>query len=238
MTTSTAKTVLSLDLEPRLDLPPFRGPHLVPAGTALTIVKADVDGVPPSAAPFSHVILSGSTRSIVDDHPTCTQAMALVRDAVARGVPVMGVCYGHQLLARAVLGDAHVRRADVPEFGWLAIRWDGAGTQWFRGLPNPFRVFVGHFDEVVELPPDWRVIARSDGCPIHAFVSERLRLFGVQFHPEMDLDTGNFCFAADKPALAAAGADADRIIAEAVDDGSGPVLFRRFLEWRWDGCPA
>jgi GMP synthase-like glutamine amidotransferase len=236
MTARAVKTVLSLDLEPRLDGPDFRGPQLFPDEVPVTVVKAELDGVPPSAAPFSHLVLSGSTHSILDDHSPTHPAMALVRDAVERGVPVMGVCYGHQLIVRALLGQAHVRRSSTPEFGWLPVHWTGDANSWFRGLPNPFRVFVGHFDEVIDLPPGWQVLARTHACGVHAYVQPALRVFGVQFHPEMDLATGNTCFALDAPALAAAGADVARIVADAAEDGSGHVLFRRFLRRRWYGA--
>lgn len=225
------KSVLCLDLEPRPDLPDFRGPHRLPKGTPVTKVKAWREPVPASAEPFSRVVLSGSTCSITVDNETTEPTVRLVRDAVSRRIPVMGICYGHQMLARALLGPGHVRKADRPEFGWLPIHWNRDGAEWFSGLPNPFRVFVGHFDQVVDLPAGWDVIAHSDGCRNHAMVNESLRVVGFQFHPEMDLKTGNTCFALDAPALAAAGFDSAAIVRAAADDNSGDHLFARFLAW-------
>jgi GMP synthase (glutamine-hydrolysing) len=195
-------------------------------------VKAASETVPADLSGFTHLILSGSTWSILDDRPELRAAEALVRQAVLRGVPVLGICYGHQLLARALLGRGHVGRAPVPEMGWLPIRWDESESGWFHPLPNPFRVFVGHHDEVRDLPEDWRVIARSGQCANHGMVNERLRVLGFQFHPEMDLETGNACYEADRDALTRDGFDVDAILRDALDDGAGAVLIPRFLE-RW-----
>jgi GMP synthase (glutamine-hydrolysing) len=193
-------------------------------------VKAAIEPVPAELAGFTHLILSGSTWSILEDRPELRTAEALVRLAVDRGVPVLGICYGHQLLARALLGRDHVGRAPVPEMGWLPIAWDESVSEWFDPLPNPFRVFVGHHDEVRNLPEDWRVIARSENCAIHGLVNERLRVLGFQFHPEMDLQTGNACFEADRSALTRDGFNVDAIVRDARDDGSGAILIPRFLE--------
>ncbi|MCU0727261.1 MAG: type 1 glutamine amidotransferase [Planctomycetes bacterium] len=202
--------VLCLDLEPRADLPPFRAPRWLPPGTRSASVKAASETVPADLSGFTHLILSGSTWSILDDRPELRAAEALVRQAVLRGVPVLGICYGHQLLARALLGRGHVGRAPVPEMGWLPIRWDESESGWFHPLPNPFRVFVGHHDEVRDLPEDWRVIARSGQCANHGMVNERLRVLGFQFHPEMDLETGNACYEADRDALTRGSSNAGR----------------------------
>jgi len=225
--------VLSLDLEPRADLPLFQGPRWLPPGTPVTKVKAVSEPVPVSAAPFSHLILSGSTCSVLDDHPFVPPTMDLVRDAVSRGVPVLGICYGHQLFVRAVLGDDHVRRSETPEVGWHPIEVLPRGEAIFDGLPSPFFAFNGHFDEVCALPGDWEVVARTDRCGVHGYVNRELRALGFQFHPEMDLETGNRCFAVDRESLSERGFDMERVLAEARDDGSGAVLIPRFLALDW-----
>jgi GMP synthase (glutamine-hydrolysing) len=229
--------VLSLDLEPRSDLPPFQGPRWLPPGTRCTVVKAAREPLPANLDGFTHLVLSGSTWSILDDRPEAKAASGLVREAVTRGVPVLGICYGHQLLARALLGRDHVGRAPVPEMGWLPVTFPESAREWFFPLPNPFRVFVGHFDEVRDLPPDWRVIARTGACAVHGMVNERLKVVGFQFHPEMDLETGNLCFGADRDGLERRGFDVDAILRDARDDGSGAVLIPRFLD-RWPASRA
>jgi len=225
--------VLSIDLEPRLDLPCFQGPRWLPSGTPFVSVKACNEPIPSSCEPFSHLILSGSTCSILDPAPFLEPAMALVRDAVKLGRPVLGICYGHQLAVRAVLGERHVRRAAGPEIGWLPVSVAAAGEALFAGLPNPFHTFVGHFDEVCDLPDEWEITASTPGCPTQGVLNRRQRIMGFQFHPEMDLDVGNTCYATDREALTALGFDIDAIIANGRDDGSGKLLIPRFVSRKW-----
>ena len=225
--------VLSLDLEPRKDLPAFQGPRWLPAGIPCRRVKVWREPVPAGLAGYSHLILSGSTCSILDEHPFVAPVMNLIREAVQHGLPILGICYGHQLVAKALLGDEHVRRAARPEFGWLPVEIVPGHDALFAGLPNPFRVFVGHFDEVCDLPPDWKVVARSRDCAIQGVINRELKLLTFQFHPEMDLATGNLCFAADRALLTGHGADVDAILRAGRDDGSGRVLIPRFLNLSW-----
>ena len=117
--------------------------------------------------------------------------------------------------------------------GWLEIHPEPRFAALYAGLPGPFRTFVGHFDEVCALPAGWEVTARSRDCAIHGYLNEGLRVMGFQFHPEMDLEVGNVCYARDREALERRGFDVGRILREAADDGAGRVLFPRFLGWPW-----
>jgi GMP synthase (glutamine-hydrolysing) len=222
--------VLSLDLEPRNDMPPFQAPRWLPPGTPVEAIRVSGEPVPESAEPYSHLILSGSTYSILDDEPCVEPIAKLIRNAVALGRPILGICYGEQLLARVLLGDAHVRRTARPEMGWLPIRVPPRGREIFEGLPNPFHAFVGHFDEVSNLPYGWDTIADREHCEVQGFVNRELRLLGFQFHPEMDIEIGNSCFRAGRDTLERAGFDVEGILREAREDGSGKLLIPRFLE--------
>ena len=225
--------VLCLDLEPRADLPDFQAPRWLGKGVSWVSVKASRESIPRDSLAYSHIILSGSTYSITQDDPVVEPAVALVRDAVRRRVPLLGICYGHQLIARALLGRDHVRHAASPEMGWLPVSCAPSGRDWFQGLPNPFHVFMGHFDEVCNLPADWEVIASTPKCAVQAVVNPKLRFLGLQFHPEMDLPIGNRCFQADAEPLAKHGFDVDAIVRTARNDGSGAVLIPRFLGHVW-----
>jgi GMP synthase (glutamine-hydrolysing) len=225
--------VLSIDFEPRLDLPIFQGPRWLPGGTPHVAVKACQEPIPDSCEEFSHIILSGSTCSILDSEPFLEPAMALVRDAVKLGRPVLGICYGHQLAVRAMLGRPHVRRAPAPEIGWLPITVESEHDTLFEGLSDPFYAFVGHFDEVCDLPDDWEITASTAGCPIQGVLNPSLRIMGFQFHPEMDIDVGNTCYATDREVLERLGFDVGAMIDQSRDDGSGRLLIPRFLDRQW-----
>lgn len=225
--------VLSLDLERRTDLPPFQAPRWLPPDIPCHRVRAWDEELPESVEPYTHLIASGSTCSVLDDHPFVAPTLELIRQAVALRRPVLGICYGHQLIARALLGRAYLRRAERPEMGWLPVRVLPRGRQILAGLPDPFRVFVGHYDEVFDLPEGWETIAETEHCAVHGFVNEELRVLGFQFHPEMDVEVGNTCFATTRSELEADGFDVDAILSGAREDGSGRILIPRFLELPW-----
>jgi len=166
----------------------------------------------------------------VDDHPFLVPLEAFVREAAELRAPMMGVCYGAQLLVRALLGREHVRHnPSGAEAGWLPVEVTDDPSGWFDDLPRPFSTWHFHFDEVVNLPAGWRVLARSALCPIQAFDQPELNLLGVQFHPEFDLEEGNACFLKEADLLARQGLDAQALVAASRDDGACR-LFQRFLE--------
>ena len=127
-----------------------------------------------------------------DDRPSLRQAEDLIRQADARGIPVIGHCLGGQLMARAFGG--RVERLPVPEVGWLPIHAvagldpdaDAALLQdWLGGLGSDGRavVYQWHYDSFVELPPGAKLLASSPACPHQAFaIGPHL---GMQFHIEI-----------------------------------------------------
>jgi GMP synthase-like glutamine amidotransferase len=130
---------------------------------------------------YSHLIISGSEASTTEDQPWDQALGQLVHSFLSAGKPILGICYGHQFLAKALAGPGHVRRAAHSEFGWLTPRLEK--TPLFEGLEEP-EFMVCHFDEVFCLPGDFRVMASSDRCAVHAFQYQDRPVWGVQFHPE------------------------------------------------------
>ena len=146
--------------------------------------------VPSSAAGYSGLCFMGGGMSVNDPLPWIDEVCALIRDADARAVPVLGHCLGGQLLARALGGS--VRRNPVKELGWhrlqvtdkaLAEAWLGplaeADIEWFQWHGDTF-----------ELPPDATNFLASDLCSRQAYVIERpgFAHLGMQFHCEMTAD--------------------------------------------------
>jgi GMP synthase-like glutamine amidotransferase len=187
------------------------------------------EGSLPGPAEFSHLILTGSEASIIDRAPWADAEAALVREAVAAGTAVLGSCWGHQLLAFALAGPAHVRRAAGPEIGWIAIRIDRTSDLLGPAGTAPY-TFSSHFDEVFDLPPDFEVLASTEACAVEAFRLRGRAVWGLQCHPEIDIDTGlRFC--RDLQARGFRGGDAFRKALEGTPRDSGLVdrIVRVFL---------
>ncbi|HUI38620.1 MAG TPA: GMP synthase subunit A [Thermoplasmata archaeon] len=99
-------------------------------------------------------------------------------------VPVLGICVGHQFLARHFGGA--VARAASPEFGRVAVEIERADDRIFRGVPGKLTVWSSHNDEVVRLPEGWTALAHSATCRVQAMAHPTRALWGVQFHPEVE----------------------------------------------------
>ena len=101
------------------------------------------------------------------------------------GVPILGICYGCQLLARELGGRVVPAREDAArEYGRTDTEFDTASPL-FRGLAQSSVTWMSHGDYMDRLPEGFRVIARSGACPNAVIGDDRRRFYGVQFHPEV-----------------------------------------------------
>jgi GMP synthase (glutamine-hydrolysing) len=124
------------------------------------------------------IILSGGPSSVyADGAPQVDPAM------FDTGVPVFGICYGFQAMARALGGE--VRQTGLSEFGHTALRVLDPRATLFTGLPDAQSVWMSHGDSVWSAPAGFVVTAESDGAHVAAFEDLDRRLAGVQFHPEV-----------------------------------------------------
>ena len=123
------------------------------------------------------VIISGGPSSVTE--PT---SPAVDAGLYRLGVPILGICYGHQLLAKDL--DGRVSRGTVKEYGHSSLQ--ASKSPLFLGLPRQtFTVWMSHGDTVVEVPPGFEVIGETDDCKVAAMQDAGRRLFGLQFHPEV-----------------------------------------------------
>ncbi len=134
---------------------------------------------------FTHIILSGSEASILDRDGWVWEEVEFVQEALIRGLSILGSCYGHQLLALALRGPAHVRRSQEAEIGWIPIEINGKAD--LLGRKGTAYTFSSHFDEVVDLDDSFEILASTDVCPIQAFELKGRPVWGVQPHPEIDI---------------------------------------------------
>jgi GMP synthase (glutamine-hydrolysing) len=136
---------------------------------------------------FGGVVITGSAAGVNDGLPWVAELVDFIRGAVRDGVPVLGVCFGHQVLAEAVLGPGAIRAAPRPEVGWFEITHSGSSPL-LAGTPETFTTFLSHGDEVIpERAGPLEVFARSERCAVQGYRVPDRRAWGVQFHAEMSL---------------------------------------------------
>ena len=125
------------------------------------------------------IVISGSAAPWAAHDPAALDRLGEV--VCASGRPVLGICAGMQLLGRFAGG--RIEHAAEPEIGELEIEIverDGL----FRDLSERPRVFHYHFDELVDLPDGFRILASTERCRLQAIASEERGWWGTQFHPE------------------------------------------------------
>ena len=124
------------------------------------------------------IIISGGPNSVYDPgSPTVDPSL------FAGGQPVLGICYGQQLMAH-VLGGT-VQKGVKGEFGLATLDLDSTADPLFAGLGGPQQVWMSHRDLVAGLPPGFSTVGRTATCPVAAIAAPARRLYAVQFHPEV-----------------------------------------------------
>ena len=124
------------------------------------------------------VIISGGPSSVYDaGSPTADAAI------FATGQPVLGICYGQQLMTHLLGG--RVKPGERGEYGLAMLDLDETPDPMFEGLGGSQQIWMNHRD-VVETPPaGFRVVGRTDTCAVAAIADQQRRLYGLQFHPEV-----------------------------------------------------
>ena len=124
------------------------------------------------------IILTGGPNSVYEEN-----AASAPRELFEWGIPILGLCYGAQLMMHILGGK--VERANEKEFGKTHMALDQPENPLFAGVPNESVVWMSHNDYVTALAPGFSVIAHTDNCPNAAFAREDQKLYGFQFHPEV-----------------------------------------------------
>jgi GMP synthase (glutamine-hydrolysing) len=126
---------------------------------------------------FKGIILSGGPHSVLDnDRPPFDSGV------LALGVPVLGLCYGHQLMAKSLGGN--VVAGKYREYG-IAQMSVVKESPLFKGLSADEQIWMSHGDAVEKLPQGFEIIGTTSGCKAAAMGNEARRMYGLQFHPEV-----------------------------------------------------
>ncbi len=133
------------------------------------------------------VIITGSHAMVTEKLPWSLNLESLIPSLIEKKIPLLGICYGHQLIARAMGGQVGFNPLGM-ELGSVDIRLTEAGKTdpLFQGLPDNFKVHVSHSQSVISLPSGAQVLAENDFEHFHAFRIGS-NAWGVQFHPEYDI---------------------------------------------------
>jgi GMP synthase (glutamine-hydrolysing) len=138
------------------------------------------------------IILSGGPSSIYEKN-----APKISKDILDLDIPVLGICYGLQLLMH--LNNGHVNPAEKKEYGQALLQINSQ-SKIFEGVPDNSTVWMSHGDKVDEIPPEFEAIAKTNNSPFAAVHHKSKPIWGIQFHPEVTHSAygkkilENFCF--------------------------------------------
>lgn len=132
-------------------------------------------------APVGIILTGGPFSVYAEDAPKADPAL------FGLGIPVLGICYGMQMMCAALGGE--VSPCEVSEYGTTEVTATGKCVL-FDGVRSPMRTLMSHTDYVSRVPEGFRVTAVTANCPAAAVACDERRLYGVQFHPEVERTRG------------------------------------------------
>lgn len=201
-------------------------------------VVVDVEGgeTLPSREGFAGAIVTGSAAMVTQRLDWSERSADWLRDAVHAGLPVLGICYGHQLLAHALGGEV----GDNPrgrEMGTVNVTLDASAADdpLFGGLPQTFPAQATHLQSVLRLPAQATALATSQLDDVHAF-RWGSQAWGVQFHPEFSGTHMRGYVQARREALAGEGLCARTISRTITATPHARRVLRRFVRLARSGA--
>jgi GMP synthase (glutamine-hydrolysing) len=182
----------------------------------------------PDPGVFAGVVVTGSSAMLSDREPWSERTAKWLAQAVETPTPVLGICYGHQLLAHGLGGRVGVNPRGR-EIGTVAVRLQQAARhdRLLGDLPDVVRVQASHVESVLELPAGARLLASTAGDPHHAFAIGTAA-WGVQFHPEFDAEITRAYIESRRQMIRAEGLDPELLLRTVTDCPRGTEVLRCF----------
>lgn len=194
------------------------------------VVDVTGQALPGQPDDWDGIVVTGSPAMVSDRAHWSETTGAWLARAIELGVPVLGVCYGHQLLAHALGGrvDYHPKGRET---GTYRVRLHPAAQDdpLFTGLPDEFPVQLTHRQSVIELPENAVLLASNDFEPHQAFRIGTCA-WGVQFHPEFTADIMRAYLTVQTPVLMAEGLSPETLTAGVEPSGHASALLQRFSD--------
>lgn len=177
------------------------------------------------------IVVTGSPAMVSDRAPWSESTAAWLAQAVLAGVPVLGVCYGHQLLAHA-LGGKVGYHPEGRESGTYPVQLHAAAQEdpLFGSLPAEFKAQLTHRQSVLELPAE-AILLASNSFERHQAFRIGPSAWGVQFHPEFTADVMRAYLRAQAPDLEREGLSPDELITLVDDAPHASSLLQRFSDF-------
>ncbi|NTW70527.1 MAG: glutamine amidotransferase [Chlorobiaceae bacterium] len=171
----------------------------------------------PSPDECCGVIVTGSHAMVTDNLPWSLRLESWIALLVSASVPFLGICYGHQLLGRAMGGEVgyHPLGSEIGTVE-ITLASEAEDDPLFRGLPCCFAAHATHAQSVLTLPPGALPLALSLHDPVHAF-RVGTAAWGVQFHPEYSAAVMEAYIAAQAESLSRKGRDVEKLLYEVID---------------------
>ncbi|MEN8176524.1 MAG: glutamine amidotransferase [Pseudomonadota bacterium] len=200
------------------------------AENRVRVVKPHLGEALPPADAFDAVVITGSAAMVTDNADWISTTSRWLVDTVEADKAVLGICFGHQLLAQALGGEVTYNPRGT-EVGSVTVTLEGTAAQdpLFEIFPRQMDLFVSHRQIVKRLPEDATSLARSAMDDHQAFVLGR-RAWGVQFHPEFSAEITRAHVAYYADTLAAEGTDPEEAARNVRESVFGDRLLRRFCK--------
>jgi GMP synthase (glutamine-hydrolysing) len=193
------------------------------------VVDAAADDALPSREGFAGVLITGSAAMVTERLPWSERSAAWLGEAAHAGVPLLGICYGHQLLAHALGGEVGYN-PNGREMGTVCIDLQASASTdpLFSRLPARFPAQATHLQSVLRPPPGAEVLACNAHDACHAFRWGE-RVWGVQFHPEFSTTHMRGYIRARADALAGEGHCSRRLVGKVSAAPDARDVLRRFV---------
>ena len=205
-----------------------------PAGIDLEIVDAEHGEALPKEEECAGVVVTGSHAMVTDNLPWSVKLEKWMNKLLSAQVPIFGICYGHQLLAKAAGGQVDFHPQGM-EIGTVAVRLrpDSSSDPVFQTLPESFLAHVTHSQSVLQLPKAAIRLAANAYEPNHAF---RLGdcAWGVQFHPEYDAPIMRSYIKEQAKKLASTGVDVVPLLHAVSETPLAAQTLRNFCKFTVD----